>query len=180
VSAFYDALRLQAIGVPVEVGTPHGWLLVSSWETGRLCRLLGDHDQPIRVPEWALPDFDVIRGICDACLAARRRWCDHAWPVPLVDPDALRRRRLQQERGGVSMFDIVAALAAAGCCPVVRGAFRWRALCPVCRMRGKMDRRLYIERDGATGQERLSTFCHCRNSDILAVLGLLRKSDDDA
>lgn len=162
-SALIDALSLQALGCPVEVETDHGWLTVMCWETGRLHRLLANHpDRRIDLPEWAQPDFDVI--------------CGRTWPVPILPPR--RRPRAYFHRGAIararfpSAERIVEALAATGCMPVVRGAYKWRALCPVCRMRGKVDRRVYVERDPEMGRDWLSTFCHCGIRDILAVLGL--------
>jgi hypothetical protein len=176
VSALRDALSLQALGCPIEIETDHGWLMAMSWETGRLHRLLANHpDRGISIPDWALPDFGVIRGYCDDCRAPRaRRRCDHAWPIPILPP----RKSVGNYRGAMararfpSVERIVEALASTGCRPVVRGAFKWRALCPVCRMRRKLDRRVYVERDPETGRDRLSTFCHCNTRDILAVLGL--------
>lgn len=156
-----DGLAAQALGCPLEVQTDHGRTLVMSWETGRLHWLTANHpDREIELPDWALPDFDVIAG--------------RAWPVPIMSPD--QRQRLTRQRHGLSgptAEEMVAALSAAGCRPIVRGAFKWRALCPVCRMRGKSDRRVYVERDFRTGRDRLSTFCHCGREEILVFLGLV-------
>lgn len=175
-STLRDALGLQALGCPVEVETELGWLTVMSWETGRLHRLLANHpDHRIRLPDWALPDFAVIRGWCDDCSPINvRDRCQHAWPTPILPPKSRTRlHRGAREKGFPAVERIVQALASTGCMPVVRGAFKWRAMCPICRMRGKPDRRVYVERDPATSRERLSTFCHCDLKDILAVLGLL-------
>jgi hypothetical protein len=171
-SALRDALSLQALGCPIEVETAWGWLMALPWETGRVHRLLANHpERRISVPDWALPNFDVVRGWCDECRGYwRRRRCEHSWPTPILPPE-LQQQELDN-KGGVSCWDIVNALAAAGCHPVVRGAFKWRALCPVCRMRGKFDRRVYVERNPETGRDRLSTFCHCDVRDIFSILGL--------
>lgn len=158
-----DALRLQALGCPVEVETEHDWLMVQPWDPGKLCRLLSNHpERQIRLPEWAQPAFEVISG--------------RKWPVPILPPDSASPTSPGQGHSA-ACEEIVQALAAAGCQPVVRGAFKWRALCPVCMLRGKRDRRLYVERDPQTGRDRLSSFCHCSAADILAVLGLSRPAD---
>jgi len=173
-SSLTDAFALYALGLPVEVETEHGWLRVMSWEFGRLHYLLAGHpERSIRLPEWAVPSFNVIRGYCDECARPtwRRRRCDHSWPTPIRPPD-WKPPEARPIQGAVSCEDLVAALAAAGCQPVVRGAFKWRSLCPVCLMDGKRDRRLYVDRDHESGRDRLSSFCHCSAGDILAVLGL--------
>ncbi len=158
-SALIDGLTLQALGCPVHVETDHNPVLVMSWETGRLHWLLANHpERRIDLPEWALPEFDVVAG--------------RAWPTPIVPPTSRRNHRGAIVRRFPAVERIVAALASAGCMPVCRGAYKWRALCPICLMRGKRDRRVYVERDPETGRDRLSAFCRCDRRDILAVLGL--------
>lgn len=156
-SPLSDGLRAQALGLPLYVEAENGRVTVMPWETGRLHMLLADHPlTEIEVPEWAMGrlDYDVLTG--------------RAWPVPILPP-----RPAPTRRGGVTCEQIVEALVASGCRPIVRGAYRWRALCPVCRMRGKMDRRVYVTRDFEAGRDRLSSFCHCDEADIMAALGLV-------
>lgn len=164
--ALADALHMAALGCPVEVEVdPLRWELVMPWEVGRLHMLLASHpDRRIYLPTWAAPDFKVIAG--------------RAWPVPIMPPKGADRAYTHDSApvwGGATCEQVVEALARAGCNPVPRGAFKWRALCPVCRMRGKRDRRVYVERDFQQGRDRISSFCLCDTADILAVLGLFQR-----
>ncbi len=172
-----DALGLQALGLPVEVETSHGWLLLHSWEAGRLHRLLAAHpERRVGVPDWAVPSFDVVRGYCDACAARRRRrWCDHAIPLPIT---AQRPARTGAAGGGgghgdLRLEDVLVAVAAAGSRPMPKGAGNFRAQCPICILRGRHDRRLSLTYR-PDRPPRVHCFGGCSYADLVAVLGLGR------
>ena len=165
VTALLDALQVQAIGCPVEVQTEHGWLLVMSWETGRLHRLLATHERELRLPEWALPDFDVIAG---------RRF-----PLPITPPEpptSTAGTHAPTASSTARLEDVLRALGAAGCRPMPGTEGRWRSLCPLCMLRGRVDRRVLVSYQPTTATARLHCFSTGHSgAELRAALGLYRR-----
>lgn len=157
-SALRDGLQAQALGLPVNVDTDHGRLLVMSWETGRLHRLLAGHPgRRIEAPEWAIPSFEVIEG--------------RAIPLPITPPRP--PSAAPRSRGEVRLEEALPALTAAGCRPLPGTEGRWRALCPVCMLRGRWDRRVVAiyRRETATVSVHCFSSSHSDN-DLRLALGI--------
>ena len=143
-TALTDALRLHSLGCPVDVQTEHGWCRTMCWETGRLHMLLAIHpDRAIRIPEWAMPDWDVIAGRKKVVLPITRPKPAEAADssTPLTNASGAGFRNGIAELG---LEDVLERLATAGCKPMPKGNGEWRSLCPINKLRGHADRRVSV------------------------------------
>lgn len=158
-STLRDALTLQSLGCPVTVTVDGHKQLIMSWETGRLFRLLATHpDRTIDIPEWAIPEWDVITG--------RKQ------PIPITPPRP-ETRKSDSFSPLPRLEDALTALGSKGCRPQHGTEARWRAQCPLCRIRGRYDLRVQVRYHPDTATASLHCFSTGHtDAELLAALEL--------
>lgn len=181
---FRDVLQLMAIGCSLEIRVERrsgsDWILCLPWDTGRACRLLANHpDRHVHVPDWCLPDFDVVEGrskvreLVDGKFRVR-----DVFVIPILPPSPAGEGGAHD--AGVGLTEVLRALVDAGCPPRSQGPGQWRSICPICRHRQRYDRRLWVSTMARIVhglQDRftptIKCWGGCTRSELLAALGLV-------